>query len=278
MRITTTARAARVAAVSVMLGLAAPTMTTTTFAAEPAPVDPLIRFKEISAKAEAAYQARQYQAAIDAYMEAYGVLQSADVLYNVAYIYDHHLQRRELAQDFYRRVIRMPESSKEIMALSVKRLAELDAQDTANVNVLKPNDTPADPPPVKPPVEGPVEGLNKRIERDDSGPGAGPWVLVGLGGAAVVGAVIFGLSAQGTNDDFKAESDLERKRELESDGKSQALATDLLGIGGGLLVAGGLIWYFAASGDAPAPTTVELPPVRPMLTRDGIGIVVGGTL
>ncbi len=277
MRFSTTARTARAAAVSVMLGLAAPMVAPAIHAAEPAPVDPVVRFKEISAKAEAAYQARQYQAAIDAYLEAYGVLQSADVLYNVAYIYDHHLQRREFAQDFYRRVIRMPESSKEIMELSVKRLAELEAQDTANVNVLKPGDKPVDPP-VKPPLDtGPVDGLNKRIDRD-TGPGAGPWVLVGIGGAAVVGAVVFGLSAQSTNDDFKAETDLVRKRELESDGKSQALATDLLGIGGGLLVAGGLIWYFAASGDEAAPTTVELPPVRPLLTRDGFGIVVGGTL
>ena len=120
---------------------------------------------------------------------------------------------------------------------------------------------------------------DKVVVKPDGGPGAAPWVLVGIGGAAVVGAVVFGLMAQGTNEDFDAESDIALKKELESDGKAQALTSDLLGVGGGLLVAGGLIWYFAASGEEPAPrTTVELPPVRPMLTRDGFGIAFGGTL
>ncbi len=104
--------------------------------------------------------------------------------------------------------------------------------------------------------------------------------MVGLGGAAVIGGVIFGITAQGTNDDFKVEDDFARKRVLESDGKSQALTSDILGITGGVLVASGLIWYFVASGDDPPPprTTFALPSVRPLLLRDGLGLAVGGTL
>lgn len=273
----------RATAVSLLVGLATPVASPLMVrAAEPAPVDPVVRFKELSAKGEAAYQARQYQAAIDAYLEAYGVLGSADVLYNIAYIYDHHLQRRDMAQDFYRRVIRTPDSSKEIVELSVKRVAELEAQDKVAANVLKPEDPatkPVDKPvgPTGPVREGP--GLDDRLVRDN-GPGPAPWVLVGLGGAALIGGVVFGVIAQGTNDDFKAEDDLTKKRALESDGKSQALTSDILGITGGVIVATGLIWYFAASGGEPAPTrtTFELPAVRPMLLKDGIGLALGGTL
>jgi len=269
----------RATAFAALLGVAAPAgLSARALAADPAPADPLVRFKELSAKAEAAYQARQYQSAIDIYLEAYGVLASADVLYNIAYIYDHHLTKRDLAQDFYRRVIRMPESSKEIMELSVKRLAELEAAANTNVNVLKPGEpTPA---PAPTPAPG-TPGVDQSLRRDDPGPGVAPWVMVGIGGAAVIGGVVMGLAAQGTNDDFHAETDLDVKRTLEDDGRGQALWADILGFGGGALVAGGLIWYFVASGSEQAPASsvqLELPPLRPLLTRDGIGLAWGGKL
>ncbi len=242
-------------------------------AAEPAPVDPapVGRFKALSAQAEAAFQARQYQSAVDAYLEAYGVLPNSEVLYNVAYIYDYHLNRRSLAEDFYRRVIREPQSSKELIALSIKRLEELEALDRTVAPAIEPT------PPVMPqPSPGDTGGVNDRLVRD-TGPGAGPWVLVGIGGAAVIGGVAFGLAAQSTNEDFKAIDDLAQKRTFESDGKAQALTSDLLWVGGGLLVVSGLIWYFAASGDEADPK-VGTSLVQPFVMRDGAGVMVGGTL
>ena len=258
-------------------------------AAEPSPLpeDPLTKFKELSAKAETAFQAGQYQGAVDAYLEAYGVVASPDVLYNIAYLYDRHLGQTELAQDFYRRVIRTPDSSKEIIELSMKRLAELEPK-----SIATPAPAPAPAPDVGKPADGgkpavadaTTSGDNtatKKLERD-SGPGPGPWVAIGVGGAALLGGIVAGILAQGTNDDFQSAADIDDKRRLEDDGKSQALASDILTFGGGALIVSGVIWYVLASDGepaaAPATTTLELPPLRPLVTRDGIGLAYGGHL
>ncbi|MFO0744955.1 MAG: hypothetical protein U1F43_04660 [Myxococcota bacterium] len=254
-----------------MLALAGPAR-----AADPPPSgDPVVQCKELSARAEAAYQARQYQAAIDAYLEAYGVLASADVLYNIAYIYDHHLQRLDLAQDFYRRVIRMPDSTKEILELSMKRLSEIEAREAVRAPLLE---GPKDPPPVADPNH-----VDARVTLPpaDDGPGAAPWVLVTLGGASLVGAAIMGLVAQSTNDDYARLDDVAAMRRTEDRGRQQALAADVLGIGGGVLVGSGLIWFFAgggASAAASGESRVELPALRPMLGGGAVGVTWEGRL
>lgn len=255
------------------------------YTAEPAPTDPAARFKALSADAEAAFRAKRYQEAIDAYLEAYGVVPSAEVLYNIAYIYDRHLANRGLAKDFYSRVVRTPESSKDILALATKRLTELEAEDKAEVKVIAPTlggtgprsgDTPAAP--AEPRVGDATSVPDPDPPVDPGGPGVAPWILVGAGGAALVTGVVLAVSAQSTHDDFRATDDLDEKRSLGSDGESLSVAADVLMFGGAALAAGGLVWYFVASSGEPTgqgSVNVETS-LAPMLMPDGMGLTFGG--
>lgn len=258
-------------------------LTTSVRAAEPTPgVDPVARFKELSVRAETAFQGHQYQAAVDAYLEAYGVLPSADVLYNIAYIYDHHLQNMDLAQDFYRRVVRTPDSTKEILELSMKRLAELEARSNARAPLLVPDNGGNGGVNNGNGGNGGVSGGVKLPPKDD-GVGPAPWVFIALGGASVIGATVMGIVAQGTHDDFENASDVAGMESLEKKGKDQALAADILGIGGGVLLGTGIILFFANGGaDGGASSTsdasFELPAVRPLLAPGAVGLSWEGKL
>ncbi|MCC6625516.1 MAG: hypothetical protein IT385_30030 [Deltaproteobacteria bacterium] len=250
----------------------------------PAAADPAARFKELSARAEAAFQARQHQAAIDLYLEAYGVLPSPDVLYNIAYLYDRHLGKLELAQDFYRRVIREPNSSKEITELSMKRLGEIDAKLEARAKVLDGGPATSAPPTAPPTGAGGV--VDRPAPPPDDGPGAAPWILIGTGTAAIVGGAVMALVASSTHDDYgrlAAATELDDKRATEDSGRSQALVADVLGIGGGVLVATGIIVYLAESSGARGAGSVSPLPgggasLKPVLVPGGFGLALEGSL
>jgi tetratricopeptide (TPR) repeat protein len=78
-----------------------------------------------AAQAFDAYQGRRFSEAVALYIEAYDASPNADILYNVARIYDTKLGDRPLAINFYRRYIGDPGAVADRIQLANERLIEL---------------------------------------------------------------------------------------------------------------------------------------------------------
>lgn len=128
----------------------------------------------------------------------------------------------------------------------------------------------------------PMSDLDRSTGQQSSehrqGPGAGPWILMGIGGAAVVSGGIFlvvGEVARGEADDVSRSYDdrfaAEGRRLTYTNGGQWLL------VAGGATVVGGLLWRLLAGGGGSAsgarvPTVAVIPSLR------GAEIVVGGEL
>jgi hypothetical protein len=86
------------------------------------------------------------------------------------------------------------------------------------------------------------------------GPGIWPWLVTGLGGAALAAAAVTGGLALDARFDYEADP----TRETLALGRELNVATDGL-LGAGLVAAAaGLIWYFAAQPPPPRPSSGEI--------------------
>lgn len=91
-----------------------------------------------------AYQGKRYAEAVALYIEAYNVAPNADILYNIARIYDTKLGDRPLAINFYRRYIADPGAVSERIQVANERLVALrDAELAASRPPLRAADEPA---------------------------------------------------------------------------------------------------------------------------------------
>jgi hypothetical protein len=100
-----------------------------------------------------AYQSKRFSEAVALYIEAYDASPNADILYNVARIYDTKLADRPLAINFYRRYIGDPGAVADRIRLANERLAalreaELAATRPTTAAVAPPARSPAVPVPV----------------------------------------------------------------------------------------------------------------------------------
>lgn len=78
-----------------------------------------------AAQAFEAYQAGRFSTAVSLYVQAYNASPNADILYNIARIYDTKLGDRKLALNFYRRYIADPGAQAERIKLCNERLMAL---------------------------------------------------------------------------------------------------------------------------------------------------------
>ncbi len=204
--------------------------------ADAAQPDPTGRAERLSAEAADAFGVGRFHDAIKLYLDAYDISKSPETLYNVAFIYEKKLAEPELAIDYYQRVVRAEGVDAALAAKAQKRM-------TALKDARKKDDPPpkkTDPPP-------------------DAGPGAGPYVLVGTGGAVLAAGFTFAIMATVTHADFDKAETADAKRALQSRGQTQALVADLaMGVGAAAIL-GGVIWLLAAS-DAPASPTPGVTP------------------
>jgi len=223
------------------------------------------RFADLTAGAEKAYDARAFQEAIDAYLQAYAVVPSADVLYNVAFIYEANLARPKLARDFYSRVIRDPLARPELMKMASERVAAIDgaaAAADARPRVLEPGGD----------ASRSAGGVATKMAKPTETASAVPWILVGVGGAAILSGVIVGVMASSKHDDFMTATKLDQARRDADSGKTEAIAADVLWIGGGALALTGLIWALT-SGDSSDEAAIRF---SPSFSGAGVGFVMGG--
>lgn len=114
-----------------------------------------------------------------------------------------------------------------------------------------------------------------------------PWLVVGLGGAAVVTGLILTLTAgdypEGCNSDnlrcsvtgnpgAETETQVDANRQEAGNVHGKKVAGPLVMIGGGALVVGGLVWHFLEPTGPKSPTSGRF---TPMLSPDFAGLSYG---
>ena len=112
------------------------------------------------------------------------------------------------------------------------------------------------------------------------GPNVGPWVVMGIGGAMLVGGAVTGIVALGKTHDIEAQCpndvcpksfDLEGER---SSAKTFVRITDVLLIGGGLVTLGGLGWLMLGdrkTESEPPKAAIARPPLVRAIPSAGCG-------
>jgi serine/threonine-protein kinase len=186
-----------------------------------------------AAQAYDAYQKKDYTTAVALYLEAFKAAPSADLLYNIARIYDAKLGDRQLAITFYRRYVADPGAVAERIKRANDRLVELrDAEIAAGDRVTRePRPAPAREP--------------------TSRSSALPAVGVALGVAGVVGLAVgtgFGLAARSKSDSAKpfcngGACTSQRGVDDLHDASNSATVSTVAFVAGGALLAGGIALY-----------------------------------
>jgi tetratricopeptide (TPR) repeat protein len=192
-----------------------------------------------------AYQAKRFAEAVALYLEAYEASPNADILYNIARIYDTKLGDRPLALNFYRRYITDPGAVADRVQLANERLVSLREAELAATRGPSEPGTPSPAPPSAAPA-----------------PPAPGWTGSELTGAilGVTGIVALGI---GTGFGFAAIDETKTMRQLcdgslcsEQRGIDAAESAEhyarisTIGfVSGGVLLALGAAFYFWPSGE-----------------------------
>jgi len=197
-----------------------------------------------------AYAEGDFEAALERFRRAYELTGSPDLLYNIATVSDR-MRLDEQALDAYEGYLEARpdsadrehvESRIEVLrsAIESRRRAEIDAEIEARRAAL----------------EAAARVKAERPLTQYVGPGPGPWITIGVGGASLVtGAVLFGL---GQRDQSKVEnappgSSYSSVEELADRGPKRSKAGIALMAVGGAGVLGGVVWQLTGGHEEKVP-------------------------
>jgi tetratricopeptide (TPR) repeat protein len=235
--------------------------------------------------ADEAYDAnakKEYARAIALYQKAFDTAPGADILYNIARIYDTGIRDPELAMRFYRRYLADPGASPERIEKANERLQALRTAETATA-ARNAAGAPARSPgaaPARPHARdatGPADEVPYWSAERGAAVTAGALGVIGLG----VGTA-FTLSAIARNRDAEADCDgdicrTQRGVDAAQSALRQArVATVALSAGGVLAVAGGVLWLVSPSPDAQPRDTLGGIRWTPMAASSGVGVEISG--
>lgn len=235
-----------------------------------------------AAQAFDAYRGKRYAEAVALYIAAYDSAPNADILYNIARIYDTKLGDRPLAINFYRRYIADPGAVPERIQVANERLLALRDAELAAARPVDPQS-----------AEQPATTLQVVSVRSAPAPEA-RWT-----GAEVAGAVMstVGLAAIGVGagfglaamDQTRTVRDLcegnvcseQRGIDAAESANDHALISTIGFASGGALLALGAAFYFWPDADSSergevADAGLELG-AQLSAGRDGWGLELGGT-
>lgn len=198
--------------------------------------------------AEAYYARARYDKAITSWKEAYTFDCTAHrLLINIGNAYEKLGRTQEAIEAFETYVARMGSNADSTIVEKLSNLRELLANAPPDP-VPDPNPVP-NPVPQPPPEQAPGNG------DDGEGPGAAPWVMVGVGaGVAVAGGVMLGIGVKKESDAAAVCEDRGANEpcppDIAEDGnlgiKMQIAGGVLLGVGLAA-AAGGVIWWAVAN-------------------------------
>lgn len=251
--------------------------------ARPPGTDIVKRVEALALEARRAFNDGKYGHAIQFYLKAYQLEPAGALLYNIAYVYDKKLGELQLAVSFYRRYITATDAEPDVVARATQRIGELKrliaAGSTGNPVNPRPTvllDTPTRPAaaparPVQPvePRPTPSRPMEPQVMWG--------WVTLGTGAAVLAGGIGVGFVAQGTHEDFKGTIEQAKKESLQSKGRAQALAADIMmGIGTTAIVTGIVL---VATGGRSSDKTSASQLQFGLAPREGGGLfLLGGSL
>lgn len=238
------------------------------------------RLAAVSARAKAAFEAKKYAEAVALYQEAYRLEPVATLLYNIAYLYDAHLDERALARDFYRRYVNAPDAEASARLKAFERIAVFDADDAreakakAAVATARADTPRVDPAPVAQPISSPAPAPAAVVASaapasvsgragQTSGLGGDTLTTIffGVGGAALLTSGISAALVADTHDEYLAARTPGARTDLAEKGERQALVADITLTVGLAAVAAGVWFWLSEDDDAAAtswvPTTVN---------------------
>lgn len=200
-----------------------------------------------AAHAFEAYQAKRFAEAVGLYVEAYEASPNADILYNIARIYDTKLGDRPLASNFYRRYITDPGAVADRIQLANERLVALREAELATTQTTTASS--AIPPPSAVAARAPLARAPGWTGSEFAGTVLGVTGVVALG----IGAG-FGFAAMAKTKTMRDLCDGNLCREQRGIDAAES-ATDHARIStigfasGGVLLALGAAFYFWPSGE-----------------------------
>jgi tetratricopeptide (TPR) repeat protein len=210
----------------------------------------IVEAKEAFALGTRAYADGEFESALASFRRAYELTGSPDLLYNIATVSDR-MRRDEEALGAYEGYLeaRPKSADREHVesriavlraAIETRRRAELDAEIEAR----------------KAAVEAAARVKAERPLTQHVGPGPGPWITIGVGGAALAtGAVLVGIGQrdQKNVENASAGSSYSMVQEMVDRGPRRSKAGVALMAVGGAGIIGGVIWQLTGGHDEALP-------------------------
>jgi tetratricopeptide (TPR) repeat protein len=197
---------------------------------------------DLSAQAIDRFKAKDYDAAVRLFEEAYALDKVPNYLFNIGRVYEEKGDIRA-AVDYYQRFVKEPGVEIEARDLALQRLRVLKG-------ILQETDPADKPAPTEPaPTPAPVaEGPKPEPQPQPAAPDpkwrtmkiAGASLLGVGGGAVIVGGILGGL-ALSKQSQLDATHDFDARQTLKQSGERLALATDVLIIGGAVVALTGVV-------------------------------------
>lgn len=228
-----------------------------------------------------AYQSKRFAEAVALYMEAYNAAPNADILYNVARIYDAKLLDRPLAINFYRRYITDPGAVADRIQIANERLLALrEAELAATQPTPEAGATAA-----APALDARRAAAAAPPEHRWSTPEVLGAVLASTGVIALGVGTGFGIAAMGeknTVNDLCENRVCSDQRGIDSaeSARNHAAVSTIGFASGGALLALGAVLYFWVGDEPSAPLAPEPSPslaARLTQTPGGFALELGGS-
>lgn len=224
--------------------------------------DPKAEAVELFEQSADLYRQGKFDEAAALLERAYSLHAEPVLLYNLGRAYEG-LGENQKAIDAYTRYLEKNPEAKDRGALE-RRIVTLKAQ-------LEKANQPTEPKPKTEPTPGPVDP--GPAPTTSKGPGVLPWVVAGVGAAAVGAGFFVGLQAKSKRDDAQ-DNPVSKDAQAEYDSaKSMATTANVLLIAGTVVAAGGVSWALLSRKKSEPPAAATL-----HLTLTPGGIRLGGRL
>lgn len=202
------------------------------------------KVEELSMQAAQAYGDGDFEESIALFEEAYELQPVANLLFNIAKVYEK-VENWEKAEQNYKAYVKSPDADSKAREVAMERIDAIQEIRAAELAANKPVEEPVEKPKEEPVVE-PAQQPKKRAS-------ALPWVVIGSGAVLAGTGAVFGILASGKQTQFEEADTADDKLEFRKSGKTFALVADGLFAAGAVAGIVGVILLITSGGSDSAP-------------------------